>query len=56
MSSWKPVPGANLEGHTTRFRVWAPEAAVVDVVIEKPLPCGRGSEMEAVSFRLERRR
>ena len=34
MSSWKPVLGANLEGHTTHFRVWAPEAARVEVVIE----------------------
>lgn len=36
MPSWSPVLGANVEGHTTRFRVWAPEVARAEVVIESP--------------------
>jgi 1,4-alpha-glucan branching enzyme len=34
MSLWQPVLGANVEGEATRFRVWAPEAAQVEVLIE----------------------
>ncbi|MGH9662822.1 MAG: malto-oligosyltrehalose trehalohydrolase, partial [Bryobacteraceae bacterium] len=36
MTSWKPALGANVDGRTTRFRVWAPEMAQVEVLIENP--------------------
>ncbi|MCC6393877.1 MAG: malto-oligosyltrehalose trehalohydrolase [Bryobacterales bacterium] len=32
--NWEPVLGANVFGNATRFRVWAPEARSVEVVLE----------------------
>jgi maltooligosyltrehalose trehalohydrolase len=40
MSHWHPTLGATWSGRETRFRVWAPEAAEVDLVIEAPGPGG----------------
>ena len=34
--SWKPSVGAWPEGEGVRFRVWAPEARTVEVVLERP--------------------
>ena len=34
--SWQPSLGAWPEGEGTRFRVWAPEARSVQVVLERP--------------------
>ena len=39
MTGWQPVLGANVFGNATRFRVWAPEAKSVEVVLET-LPLG----------------
>jgi maltooligosyltrehalose trehalohydrolase len=33
---WRPSLGAWLEGRGARFRVWAPKAATVEVVLERP--------------------
>lgn len=32
--SWEPALGANVYGNATRFRVWAPEAETVEVVLD----------------------
>src|SRR4051794_10408952 len=34
--SWQPSLGAWVEGEGTRFRVWAPEARSVQVILERP--------------------
>src|SRR4051812_1895601 len=35
-SLWRPSLGALLESGGTRFRVWAPEAGAIEVILERP--------------------
>ena len=48
MHDWTPTLGAIVNGHTTTFRVWAPDHAQVDLVIEAS---DEGRDAPAETFR-----
>src|SRR5439155_6369647 len=48
--SWQPSLGALPEGEGTRFRVWAPEARSVQVVLERPVGATHALQRSARGF------
>ncbi|HTM47097.1 MAG TPA: malto-oligosyltrehalose trehalohydrolase [Bryobacteraceae bacterium] len=45
MKSWEPGLGATVDGAATRFRVWAPETELVEVVVETADGCSAAYNM-----------